>query len=179
MKHFMRIICCAGLLVGSFGTTQAASTFIFQPVDQTVNFFNVLGGSNTDLELAMFDENDTGFAGPWLDININGDVASFSPTIGQNVDYTVTNNNANTLTLLGSDRFILALRDLIGPDMFLWTEANSVTCDSNTDSCTASWSIGTTELVVDVKLSAVPVPAAVWLFTSGLFGMTLFRRRRR
>jgi hypothetical protein len=173
-----RLLCAGLLAAASSGAHAIAVNSTFQPNDQTVNFFNVQGASNTDLQLAMFDDLDTGFTGSLLNIAITGDVASFDPTIGQAVDYTVTNNNSDTLTLLGSDQFILGLRDAVG-GTFGWTQPTDVTCTATTNSCTASWSVaGTTELVVDVQLAPVPVPAAAWLFGSGLLGLTMVGRRR-
>lgn len=174
-RPFARLLCAGLLAVASSG---ANAVSVFQPNDQTVNFFNIQA-SSANLQLAMFDDQDTSFAGSLLNINLAGDVATFQQTIGQNIDYTVTNNANDSLTLLGSDQFILGLQDTSGSAFVGWMQPSDVTCTTTTNSCTASWSVaGTTELVVDVQLAPVPVPAAVWLFGSGLIGLTMAGRRR-
>lgn len=169
-------------------TTASQAATVFAPTNQDVNFINIFSSDLTGLELAMFDDDivdingDPVFGGaPWLSLDLAGDVASFTPTIGQNVDYTVTNNASDSLSLLGNDNFILALRrGMPGDSNFIpWAEADSVVCSGATNACTASWNFGTTELIVDVALvSSVPVPAALWLFGSGILGFTLVGRRR-
>lgn len=150
------------------------------------------GSNSLYFDDSSFDNSGNFLGGDWLEINIaTGDVATFSPVIGQNTDYTVTNNawisgdtpanSNNELLLTGNDNFRLALRRGIStdPDFIAWGEADSVVCSSATQSCTASWNFGTTQLVVDVDVvTAVPVPAALWLFGSGLLGLAGIAYRR-
>lgn len=179
---------CAGLLLTVSASANAA---IFSPTDQNVNFFNIcFSCDTTGLELGLFDDSVVSFAGqPWLSVNVAGDVVDFSPTIGQNTDYNLTNNAYdsdplgvhNTLTLSGNDNFQLALRRGAPGDanFIAWSLADSVVCSTATSSCTASWDFGTNELIVDVQLATVvPVPAAIWLLGAGLAGLVGVAQRR-
>ena len=158
------------------GPANAVST-VFFPTNQNINFvFSTNSGSN-GLQLGMFDDANTVFnEGPdYLAIALGNDTVTFSPTIGQNTNYTVTNSSPllpGSATLLGSDRFILGMKDT-GTG---WLEADAVICNSVAGTCTVSWSGLSSELIVD--LQPIPVPAAVWLFGSGLLGLVGIARRR-
>lgn len=179
------------LLATAFVVAGPANAAILSPTDQNVNFFNVcFSCDTTGLELGLFDDSVVSFAGqPWLSINVTGDIVDFTPTIGQNTNYSLTNNAYdsnpggvnNSLTLSGNDNFQLALRRGMpgDPDFIAWSLANSTVCSTNTNSCTLSWDLGTTQLVVDASVvNPIPVPAAVWLFGSGLIGLVGIARRK-
>jgi len=189
MKSYGVVAGIALLVSGS------ANAVIFHPTDQNVNFFTLaVQGDVSRLELGVFDDSVVSFAGqPWLSVNVvTGDIIDFSPVIGQNTNYSLTNNAYdtaplgvhNTLTLTGNDNFQLALRrGLPGDSDFIaWSFANSTVCSDNTNSCNVSWNFGTTQLVVDVQtveVPPVPVPAAAWLFGSGLLGLAGVMRRQK
>lgn len=161
-----------------FATSLQAAT-VFAPTDQNVNVFPNSTGGVSDLQVGMFDDSDTAFAGPFLNVDItNGDTLAFSPAIGANTNYTVTNYAGSTLTLTGNDWFSFALRQSAGA----WMSPDNVVCNSRTHSCQVAWNGFSSNLVVDVDQivppSSVPVPAAAWLFGSGLLGLIGVSRRR-
>jgi len=158
----------------------AVST-VFFPTNQNVNFVATVNGGSTGLELGMFDDANTGFTGTnFLQIALGNDTATFAPTIGQNVDYTITNSSDigsptnNSATLLGSDLFILGMRDTTISAS--WMDPDAIVCNSQNGTCSVSWSGLSTELIVDIQ--PVPVPAALWLFGSGLLGLVGIARRK-
>lgn len=160
-----------------FATSLQAAT-VFAPTDQNVNVFQNTTGGVPDIQVGMFDDSDTAFAGPFLNVDIaNGDTLAFSPTIGANTNYTVTNYAGNTLTLSGNDWFSFGLRQSSGP----WMSPDNVVCSGRTHSCQVAWNGFSSNLVVDVDKvvppAGVPVPAAVWLFGSGLLGLIGVSRR--
>lgn len=161
-----------------FATSLQAAT-VFAPTDQNVNVFPNSTGGTSDLQVGMFDDSDTSYAGPFLNVDIaNGDTLAFSPTIGANTNYTVTNYAGGTLTLTSGDSFSFALRQSAGA----WMSPDNVVCNGRTHSCQVAWNGFSSNLVVDVAKvvppASVPLPAAAWLFGSGLLGLVGVSRRR-
>lgn len=134
---------------------------VFAPTDGDVNFlFGDLAGGI----LAMFDDSDQSYGGPSLDIGVPGIVGVVGP-VNASGDHIVSNSNG-TLTLTGSDHFILGLN--VGG---IWLADSSVVA-VGANSYTVSFGNGGSVLPVDVQIiPAIPVPAAVWLFGSGLLGL--------
>ena len=170
-----------GLAFLASGTANAVST-VFFPTNQNVNFVVSTNTGSSGLQLGMFDDANTGFTGTnFLQIALGNDTAEFSPTIGQNVNYTITNTSGigspsnNSATLFGSDLFILGMRDTTISTT--WLDPDSVVCNSQNGTCSVSWTGLSTELVVDIQ--PIPVPAALWLFGSGLLGLVAIARRRK
>jgi hypothetical protein len=142
---------------------------VFSPVDGNVNFLfgDLLGGT-----LAMFDDSDQTYAGASINIPVPSVVGIFGP-VNSNGDYLATNSLSNTLTLSGSNNFILGLN--IGGQWF----ADSAVVDRGANSYTVSFNNGPSVLQVDVRvIPAVPLPAAVWLFGSGLLGLAGLLHRK-
>lgn len=160
-----------------FASSLQAAT-VFAPTDQNVNVFQNTTGGVSGLQVGMFDDSDTAFAGPFLNVDItNGDTLAFSPTIGASTNYTVTNYAGGTLTLSGNDSFSFGLRQSAGA----WMGPDNVVCNARTHSCQVAWNGYSSNLVVDVSQvvppASVPVPAALWLFGSGLLGLIGVSRR--
>ena len=140
---------------------------IFAPTDGDVNF--LLGDLQGGI-LAMFDDSDQNYLGASLAIPMPSVVGIAGPLI--NGDHIATNSLSNTLTLTGSNQFILGLN--VGGT---WLSDSSVTPIPNTSSSfTVAFNNGGSVVEVDVQI--IPVPAAVWLFGSGLIGLAGIARRK-
>jgi hypothetical protein len=149
------------------GSANAAT--VFAPTDGDVNFlFGDLQGGT----LAMFDDSDQSYLGANLVITVPSIVGIAGP-VNANNDFIATNSVAQTLTLTGSDQFILGLN--VGGT---WLADSSVTA-VGANAYTVTFNNGGSVLQVDVRVvPQVPVPAAIWLFGSGLLGLVGVARRR-
>jgi len=148
------------------GKVNAAT--IFAPTDGDVNFLlgDLLGG-----QLAIFDDEDQTYLGSSLGVSI-GDVVGFAGPNGIG-DYTATNTStALAMNLTGSDNFILGFSDDGGVSWM--ADSAVVALGANAYSVT----FGTGANVIEVDVQIVPVPAAVWLFGSGLLGLVGVARRK-
>jgi hypothetical protein len=157
-------------LISYIPCSVVAST-IFAPTDGNVNFlFGDLKGGT----LAMFDDSDQNYLYASIDIPLASTVGIFGP-VNNNNDYLATNSLGDTpLTLTGNNHFILGL-NLGG----VWLSDTSVV-DHGANSYTVNFSNGGSLLMVDTQvIQAVPVPAAAWLFGSGLLGLAGIARRKK
>ena len=147
---------------------QVNAATVFAPTDADVNFlFGSLGGGT----LAMFDDSDQSYAGLNLTVDVPGIVGITGPFT--NNDHIATNSNG-TLTLTGSDQFILGLN--IGGN---WLTDTAVV-STGANAFQVSFDNSGTLVTVDVQIvPPVPVPAAVWLFGSGLIGLVGVARRKK
>ena len=146
----------------------ANATSVFYPTDGDINFI-FEGGALGGLTLAIFDEEADFGVGPNLEV----DVPELIFWDGVN---TLSDIDANSLTIDGD--FVLAVSDDGGTtwtggdinpgSVFTLPEANTYAVQFA--------GLGGIEVVVD--LAPVPVPAAVWLFGSGLLGLVGVARRR-
>ena len=148
--------------------SQVNAATVFAPTDADINFLNGnLGGG----VLAMFDDSDQGYTGPSLIVGLPDIVGITGPFT--NNDHIAANTNG-TLTLTGSNQFILGLN--IGGNWLTDTSVVSV----GANAFQVSFNNNGTFLTVDVQvIPAVPVPAAVWLFGSGLIGLVGIARRKK
>ena len=146
------------------GKVNAAT--IFAPTDGDVNFlFASLGGGT----LAMFDDTDQLYQG--LNLTISApEIVGFTGPVNANNDFFATGTNG-TLDLIGSDQFILGL-DTGGGNWISDTAVVSV----GANAFQVSFDNNGTLVTVDVQI--IPVPAAVWLFGSGLLGLVGVARRK-
>jgi len=137
---------------------------IFAPTDGDVNF---LLGDLLGAQLAIFDDDDQTYAGLSLDVQI-GDVVGFAGPNGSG-DHTATNTTTiGTLSLTDSSNFILGLSTDNGVSWM--PDAAVVSLGANAYSVT--FGTGANVIEVDVQIvPPIPVPAAVWLFGSGLVGL--------
>ena len=148
---------------------QLNAATVFAPTDGDVNF---LMGDLAGATLAMFDDSDQTYAGASIDIQMPSIVGIVGPING---DFTAINSASQTLTLTGSDNFILGLSTDGGASWVADLAVNQV----GANAYTVLFNNGGTFLQVDVRIvPAVPVPAAVWLFGSGLVGLIGLARRK-
>ncbi len=148
------------------GRVDAAT--VFAPTDGDVNFLIATLGGGT---LAMFDDTDQSYAGPSLTISAP-EIIGFTGPVNTN-DFIAT-GLSGTLNLIGSDQFILGL-DTGGGNWITDTSVVSV----GDNAYQVSFDNAGTLTEVDVRIiPAIPVPAAVWLFGSGLLGLVGVARRK-
>ena len=154
----------------AFCNTNAAT--VFTAVDGNVNFlFGDLQGGT----LALFDDSDQSYAGSFLNVPVPSIVGINGPVNG-NGDYLATNSLGDTpLFLTGSNQFILGL---FSNGQWL---ADSNVIAQGANSYSVFFGNGGSVLQVDVRIvqAAVPLPAAAWLFGSGLLGLAGIARRVR
>ena len=160
------------------GTTHAVT--VLTPTDGDVNFFNIsLTNVPWAFELYMLDDstviNNSLTASNGLLVALPSIVGVSGPV---DSNYIATNSAAQTLVLTASDNFILAIRNLNTGDWIedigvvgLGANAQRITFEyTNANNTTAI-------LAVDVAIAPIPVPAAIWLFGSGLLGLAGLGRR--
>jgi hypothetical protein len=150
--------------------SQVHAATVFAPTDGDVNF---LLGDLLGAQLAIFDGSDQSYSGSSLGVLI-GDIVGFAGPNGSG-DFIATNTtSALSLTLTGSSNFILGLNDGSG-----WI-ADSAVVALGANSYSITFGTGANVIEVDVQVvSAIPVPAAVWLFGSGLLGLVGIARRKK
>lgn len=172
----MTKILIAGVL--ALVATAANSSTVFTPTDGDVNF---LFGNIAGYDLYMFDDDDIGSEGTAakLFLDLPELVGILGPIGGGSGDFIATNEAADTLILTGSANFFLALWDTAGD---VWLRDSNVT-SVGAHSFTVEFESSPGEfLVIDVavvpEVPQIPVPAAVWLFGSGLIGLVGVARRR-
>jgi hypothetical protein len=155
--------------VSMLSVARVEAATVFAPTDGDVNF---LLGDLLGAQLAIFDDEDQSYLGSSLGVDI-GDVVGIAGPNGIG-DHTATNTTTNgTLTLTGSSNFILGLNDGNG-----WI-ADSAVVSLGANAYSVTFGTGANVIEVDVQIvPAIPVPAAVWLFGSGLIGLVGVARRK-
>lgn len=168
-----------GLLL--LGSASANASTVLSPTDGDVNFINFeTPGTEFSFELYLFDDSVT--INPMLNPSdglfvVRPSIVGIAGPVGSN--YIATNSLANTLTLTGSDHFIVAMYDVFSN---AWIEDSGYT-DLGANAIRMTF--GGTEggfsgVIVDVQAaSPVPLPTAIWLFASGLVALTGISRRRK
>jgi len=173
MRIIRRIL--TGIALLAWGTANAST--VLSATDGDVNFlFDPL---TAGIELFMFDDDDNNdfAAGNNLLVPIPSIVGIAGPISG---NFLASNTNG-ILTLTTAPDFVLAVFDsnLAGGNG-AWVGDTGAVVLGNGNAVQLTFDTSGGVLVVDVAktLVTVPVPAAVWLFGSGLLGMVGIARRR-
>lgn len=161
-----------------FSATNVMATTVFAPninpdgTYEDVNFFYV--SVPAGFTLGFFDATDTAFTTP-LFVG-TGDAVAVSPSTPGSGPYTATNTVSSSSISLGSTAdFILGMNN--GSTWLGDAGATPLNLGGTAYSVSFVTSPGTV-LSVDLVLAQVPVPAAIWLFGSGLLGLVGVARRR-
>lgn len=154
----------------------AASATVWAPTNNDVDFiqWDLLGLTTDGGTLAMFDNGDLG--GTALVIGADGGHVEFTAS---GSDYTaelfdVNNVSGGSIILTGDSNFELGMD--YGQGYITDTSWAAVSSPDTYLITFAAKSAEGMTLAVDVQ--AVPVPAAAWLFGSGLIGLVGVARRR-
>ena len=169
-KLIYALMCVVSLLT----VARVDAATIFAPTDGDVNFLFSDLASGT---LAMFDDSDQGYMGASITIPLPSIVGIFGP-LNISGDHIATNSLSQTLTLTGNSNFILGFSTDGGIN---WLADSSVV-SAGANSYTVSFGSVGSVLQVDVEIMpAIPLPAAIWLFVSGLLGLvgSAIRRKAR
>ncbi len=183
----IHILTAATFMLASSVTTAAT---IWAPTNIDTDFIQFDFAGNPDAGpgihtnggiLALFDD-DTGFGGPALVIGADGGHVVFTDNIDGSWNaevFDVTNASGGSITLSSNTNFILGMEWdgvyygdsnsslLSSPDTYLIVFDGVVDGDIE---------ISGNTLAVD--LAPIPVPAAAWLFGTGLLGLVAVARRR-
>jgi hypothetical protein len=164
-------------VLGLFSVAANAAT-VWTPTNQDVDYlqFDFLGITTNGGSLAMFDEAD--FGGTALLIGAAGGEVTFT---ANGSDWDATFSGGGSITLSGDANFSLGMSwdggtTWYGDSYFELAGGSPDTYQIDFDGMYNERDIQGTTLAVD--LQPVPVPAAVWLFGTGLIGLVGVARRR-
>lgn len=178
------------------GLTQAISDFIgtstnvvfwAQSAYQVAGFFptefyslsTVLSIDPTSSDLTGWDTQYNGFvsAANSLNTNFGSDLAGDGPDWEVGIDPTADDGYSNTS--LGGVTFGTGLDTDVALLMSFLDQTNFLDIKSGQGIALGNWNLSSTGELTYTAVSAVPVPAAAWLFGSGLLGLVGVARRRR
>ena len=148
-----------------------AATIVWEPTDGDVNFiYSTVAG----FVLGLFDvgDFDTAKANPlMLNTGTGSDTIDF---LAAGSDFSVTSSvTGNSTTLFNDNQFVLAITD--GVSWFEPVSYFETAPGSNIFQITFSNGVVTS---IDAVPAVIPVPAAAWLFGSGLIGLVGLMRMR-
>ena len=187
----MKILFCLASAALMLASTTTNAT-VWHPTNEDTDFIQLDFGGDAGIStnggiLALFDD-DTGLTGPALVIGQNGGHVVFSDNGDGSWDaevFDVTNTSGGSITLLGGDaNFELGISWNGGG--FYWGDTGySLQSSPDTYLIVFDGFVQTPDGVrrksgstLAVDLAPIPVPAAVWLFGSGLLGLVGVARRR-
>ena len=190
--HLARYVYSCAILITSvsFIPISVEAATIWAPTNEDTDFIQLnFGGpgpgsgiSTNGGTLALFDD-DTGFAGPALEIGQNGGHVVFSDngdgSWGAEV-FDVTNTSGGSITLSNNANFVLGMDWGLG----YFAESNASLVSAPDTYLIVFDGLDGFERPISgntlaVDLAPIPVPAAVWLFGSGLLGLAGMARRKK
>ena len=165
----IKILLAAALMACS--SIASAATVIWEPTSSgtvTVNTFNLSGW-----DLGLFDDSDAFTDANALILGVSDEISFSAAGSG---DWYAIRSTGDTKLLSGSKQFALAITD--GTD---WFEAvNAIQQAAGTSNYEVFFSNGISDVFTfDATPTVIPVPAAVWLFGSGLIGLAGIARRKK
>jgi hypothetical protein len=164
-------------------TTSATAATIWAPTNIDTDFIQVDFGISTNGGiLALFDDSDTAFANA-LEIGQNGGQVVFTDNNDGSWNaevFDVTSTSGGSITLSGNNSFSLGMN--WGTGYFGDTNA-SLTSSPDTYLIVFEGLDGSggrlSGNTLAVDLAPIPIPAAIWLFGSGLLGLVGIARRKK
>ena len=182
MKFLNRLFAIASFMLAS----SVASATVWHPTNIDVDFiqFNASPLYTTNGgDLALFDDSD--FGGTALTIGSQGGQVVFTDIGGGDWDaevFDVNNVSGGSITLSGSKNFTLGMSWDGGTTYYGDTNAVLIIEDPDGYRIKFDGNLVTgapvTGRTLAIDVSPVPVPAAAWLFGSGLLGLVGVARRR-
>lgn len=184
------LICTASTVA----TTGTANATVWNPTNEDTDFiqldFGGTPGAGAGITtnggiLALFDD-DTGFAGPALEIGTDGGHVVFSPKNDGSGDWIADLYHIgsiapeDSINLTGSTNFILGIdwgAGYFGDTDYALTSTPDTYLIVFDGQDSQQGQISGNTLAVD--LAPIPVPAAAWLFGSGIVGLIGVARRKR
>jgi len=165
-----KILC--GMVLGMASISAQAASVYWEPTDGDVNFsYTTVAGYS--LGIFDVDDFDGSQANPLM--LYTGAGADTIDIVAAGSDFSATSAvTGNFTTLYNDSQFVIALTDNNN-----WFEPISwyeLAAGSNMYDITFS---NGSVLSIDATPTVVPVPAAVWLFGSGLIGLAGFARRKK
>lgn len=174
----LKTISCLAATAFMLASTAASAT-VWAPTNNDVDFiqWDLFGLSTDGGTLAMFDNGDLG--GTALVIGTDGGHVEFTASGSDYIAelFDVNNVSGGSIILSGDSNFELGMDYGQG---YITDTSWAVASSPDTYLITFSGGVGNQTMgkTLAVDVQAVPVPAAAWLFGSGLIGLVGVARRR-